>query len=655
VPAHCTWIPALGDLADALTQLNPEMLVCVSSDGTELPTVVAIRKLVAPEVPLVTIRTSITEELIAADIAAGARDAVCFANPARLQAVIDRELRNYRLERALNGTLRSVQDYRRQLETVLTRSNDAIVQIQEGILVEANASWLELMGVTDEATIVGQPIMDFFDEATHPALKGALIGCQQGRWNDHSLKVDALAADGRIVPLEVVLSVGQRDGEACVRIMVPAQKRGDERQLARDLQDAVRRHPRTGLMFRQAMIDALVARMATPVHGGGRFLVSIRPDGYAKIERDVGATASEEFLVTLAQVVHSQMNPQDILGHFGGASLLALIERGTDKDAEAWAERLMEKIGRTVFQVGAKSFRATVTMGLSVVSNTNPDLDGVIADAQEATRRGRQRGGNQLCTLDRSDADTRVQSYDAIWVKHIKAALMENRFRLVQQPIANLQGTDTQMFDVLVRMIDLQGKEVLPSEFMAAAERNDLLKNIDRWVIGAALNFAAKRKPGCLFVRLARGSALDPSLIPWLDAQLKATNVEPRRVCMQIAEEIASQYVQETGRLGRELRARGMRFALDHFGTGRDPIGLMNSLQLDFVKIDGSLMQGLADDEALQERVGKLVEAATKQGISTIAERVENANTMAVLWQLGVQHLQGHFIQTPEEVVMEAR
>jgi EAL domain-containing protein (putative c-di-GMP-specific phosphodiesterase class I) len=80
----------------------------------------------------------------------------------------------------------------------------------------------------------------------------------------------------------------------------------------------------------------------------------------------------------------------------------------------------------------------------------------------------------------------------------------------------------------------------------------------------------------------------------------------------------------------------------------------MKSLPLDFVKIDGSLMQGLTDDEALQARVRTLVDAAASQGISTIAERVENAKTMAVLWQLGVQHMHGRFIQAPEEVVMEA-
>ncbi len=654
IPAHCTWIPGLQDLADALVQINPELLVCVSQDGAELETVARLRDRFAADVPLLLIRPAVDEATIAGDLALGARDSVTFANPARLQSVVERELRAYRLDRALKGTLRSAQDYRKQLESVLTRSNDAIAQVQEGILVDANSSWLELVGVEEASAITGQPIMDFFDDATHPALKGALIACQQGRWSDHTLKVDALMADGSTVPLEITLALGEREGEPCVRLVVPAQKH-DDRQLATELADAVRRNPRTGLLYRQPLFEALGKRLENPVQGGARFLVCIRPDHFPTIERDLGPVGSEDFIQTLCQLVKPQLLPNDLIGHFSGTGLMALIERGTERDAEAWAERLIDRVARYEYVLLGKTIKATITIGLSLVPNVAPRLDSVLIDALDAARRGRQRGGNQLCAFDRSDADTRVQSYDAVWIKHIKAALMENRFRLVQQPVASLQGTDTQMFDVLVRMVDTQGKEVLPAEFMPAAERNDLLKNIDRWVIGAALAVAAKRKPGCLFVRLTRSSALDPTLVPWLDAQIKAAVVDPRRICIQVTEEIAANHLQEIRRLAVALRERQLRFALEHFGAGSDSIGLINTIPLDFLKIDGSLMQGLADDELLQDKVRGLVEAAGNLGIATIAERVEDANTMAVLWQLGMQYLQGYFIQTPEEIVMEVK
>jgi len=654
IPAHCHWFAELQDVPDALAQLTPELLVWIAGDDPQLEALATIRTHAAAELPLICIRADVDEAAIAADFKHGARDTVSFNNPVRLHAVIERELRSFRLERALHGTLRSAQDYRRQLETVLLKSNDAIVQIQEGILVEANASWLELVGVEDADAILGQPIMDFFDEENHPALKGALIACQQGRWSDHTLRVNTIVADGSSVPLELVLALGEREGEPCVRLIVPARRR-DERQLETDLADAVRRNPRTGLLLRQPLLEALTKRLGTSLQGGGRYLAVIRPDKFAQLERDLGVGASDEFLVELASMVRTQCGPNDIAGHLSGPALLVMFERGNSRDAEAWTEQVAEHVAKHIFHVGDKSVRATITAGISVVPAEGNDLDAAIVEALDAARKGRQRGGNQSCLVEKADEDTRVQSYDAVWVKHIRAALMDNRFRLVQQPVATLVGGDSQMFDVLVRMIDAQGKDVLPSEFMPAAERNDLVKNIDRWVVAAAFSFAVQRKPGCLFVRLSRGSAIDPSLLAWLDVQLQVSKVNPERICIQVTEDIAAKNVQEISRLANGLRERSLRFALDHFGVGRDSTSLIEGLPLDFLTIDGSLMQGLPSNPELQHKVRAIVDQATKRGIETIAERVEDANTMAVLWQLGVQYLQGYFINAPEEVVIEAR
>src|SRR6185437_1504375 len=292
--------------------------------------------------------------------------------------------------------------------------------------------------------------------------------------------------------------------------------------------------------------------------------------------------------------------------------------------------------------------------GIGVVPLAKPDLNSAVLDALEALRRGREQGGNQMATVDRADNDTRVQAYDQIWVKHIKAALMENRFRLNQQPIAALGSGSIKMFDVAIRMLDNQGKEILPSEFLPAASRNDLLKNIDRWVIGAALSFASKRKPELLFVRLSRDSAFDSSLLKWLEQQLKATAAPASRLCLQITEEVAAKYLQQTQEVVKELRSRGLRFALEHFGTGRDPQALLANLQIDYIKIDGSLMQGLAASPELQQRVREIVQLATKRGVQTVAEHVEDANTMAVIWQLGVQYIQGYFVHAPEEVILKS-
>jgi diguanylate cyclase (GGDEF)-like protein/PAS domain S-box-containing protein len=649
-PVHCTWIPSLRDLGDALAQINPELLLFVDHGGEELSATASIRDQVAPSVPLLVVAEHVDETRIAQAMQEGARDIVSISHEARLQSVMGRELRAFRLERALESTLKTARDTRRQLETVLQRSNDAIAQVQEGIVVDTNASWLELFGFERNA-IVGQPIMDVFDESTHAALKGALAACLQGRWSDHTLNVNGYFADGSRRTIELLLTLGEHEGEPCVRLVVPARQR-DERRIAEELEDAIKRDSSTGMLHRRPLLDAVNERLATPVPGGLRYFAVLKPDKFAAVEREVGVIPSEEVLVEFTKLVREQLNANDIAGRLGGVSLLVLLERGNERDVEAWSEQLVARVAKHVVRVGEKSLSLTCTVGLSVVPTGAANPDAAIADALDACRKAQQRGGSQVATSDRADADTRVQSYDRIWVKHIKAALMENRFRLVQQPIASLQGDDPGMFDVLVRMLDLQGKEVLPGEFLPAAERNDLLKNIDRWVVGASLSFAAQRKPGCLFVRLSRDTIRDGSFLGWIDNQVRASRAEPHLLCFQVTEDIAAGNVTEFQGLASELHARGFRCALERFGSGRDPHSLLASVALNFVKIDGALVQSLTRDAELQQRVRLLVEAAARRKIETIAERVEDANTMAVLWQLGVQYIQGYFVHTPEEVVL---
>jgi len=650
---HCTWISAPQDIPDALEQLNPELLICCPAAGGELTEIAAMRDQMAVMVPLIAVRERVDEAVIGTDMAQGARDTVSLSQPSRLQAVIARELRAFRLERALTSTLRASQDYRSQLEVVLQRSNDAIAQIQEGILVDANAAWLELFGVAEPSALIGTPVMDLFEESTHAALKAALTACLQGRWSNHTLKAGAVLGDGSVAPLELVLALGEYDGEPGVRVIVPAQKR-DDRQLVNE--SAVHCDQGTGLLMRRHLLNALQERLRAPVAGGVRQLVCVRPDSFASIERDLGVLHSEQFLIAFAHIVRSLLGPHDIAGHFGGTTLLLLVERGNSRDVEAWCETLLERVSKHVFtlQPGADGLRATCCIGHSMVSIAHPDLNASVMDALNALRKARTRGAGQIIAIDRVDTDTRVKGYDQVWVKHIKAALMENRFRLVQQPIAALNGGSQKMFDVAIRMLDAQGKEVLPSEFLPAAVRNDLMKNIDRWVLGASLSFAAKTKPDLLFVRLSRDTAFDPSLVQWLELQLRSTQAEPQRICLQITEEVASANIQQTGHLIAAVRAIGVRVALEHFGTGRDSQRLISTLPLDFVKIDGSLMQGIATSPEQQQRVRAIASAAASSKVQTVAERIEDANTMAVVWQLGVQYIQGYFVHAPEEVVLKS-
>jgi multidomain signaling protein FimX len=653
-PVHCTWLPDARDLGDALTQINPEMLVAFIEElGIDLASLMKIKAQSAPGMPVLIMRERVDEAAIADAMALGAQDVVTLANRSRLQSVATRELRAYRLERALSTTLSSAREYREQLQNFLEGSADAITHVQEGIIVDANRAWLELFGYSGDDALTGTPLMDLFEQETHPALKGALVACLQGKWAGHGLKVQALLSDGSNLALELLLTKADYENEPAIRIAIPARHKKDH-DLELQLAGAVKNDASTRFLQQRYLIAAVRERCAHGTKGGVRQFAHVKPDRFIEIQNAIGVLASEDFMAQLAELLRAQLTDTDLCGRFGGNGFLILLERGTARDVETWAENVVKRVNEHTFASEDKTLSATVTVGLGLLSTANPDVGGAITDAVSATRRGRELGGNQMYVVDKSDTDTRVQAYDKIWVKHIKSALMENRFRLVQQPIASLLGEDKGMFDVLVRMLDEQGTEVLPAEFIAAAERNDLMKNIDRWVIGASMSFAANRKAACIFVRVSKDTLLDKSLLAWLDTQLKSLKIEAKRICIQVTEDLANQYVRQTKDLAENLRKLGFRFALEHFGTGRDPLKLLSDVDMNFIKIDGSLMQGLSTNQIQQQRVKGLVEAAKRKGIETVAERVEDANTMAVLWQLGIEFIQGYFVNAPEDVTMSS-
>jgi multidomain signaling protein FimX len=651
-PVHCTWLPDASDLGDALTQLNPEMLIAFIDElSVDLASLMKIKQQSAPGMPVLIVRETVDEAAIAEAMRLGCQDVVTLANRNRLQAVTSRELRAHRLERALSTTVSSAREYRDQLQKFLEGSADAITHVQEGIIVDANKAWLELFGYSENDALTGTPLMDLFEQETHPALKGALVACLQGKWSGHGLKVQALLSDGSTLALELILTRADYENEPAVRIAISAAHKQD-RDLEVQLSDAVKNDATTQFLQQRYVLAAMRERAAQNMKGGVRQVAHLKPDRFVDIQHAIGVASSEDFMAQLAELLRSQLTATDLCGRFGGNGILIMLERGTARDVETWAENVVTRVHDHVFVLEDKTLSATVTVGLGLLPPTNPDVAAAITDAVSATRRGRELGGNQMYVVDKADTDTRVQAYDKIWVKHIKAALMENRFRLVQQPIASLLGEDKGMFDVLVRMLDGQGNEVLPAEFIAAAERNDLMKNIDRWVVGASMSFAANRKASCIFVRLSKDTVLDKSLLAWLDQQLKSLKIEPKRLCMQVTEELANQYVRQTKELAENLHKLGFRFALEHFGTGRDPLKLLNDIEMNFIKVDGSLMQGLSTNQIQQQRVKGLVEAAKRKGIETVAERVEDANTMAVLWQLGIEFIQGYFVNAPEDVTM---
>ncbi len=646
-PVHCQRLNDLPTLIDRLNSQPPEILLFFAGD-TDLDfaaTAAAVAQC-SPPPPLLVVQLLVDEPAIAAAMASGARDVVSLAHRNRLCAVVGRELHAHRLRLALEGVLSSARQYKQELRSLMSGASEAIADVHDGIIVAVNPAWAALLGIDAEEELIGQPFMDLFREADQATLKGALVACLKDKWQeDGVLPVVAYRRDESELPLELRLKRVTVDGDPGVRIIVPADRQPDE--TPEDLlEQAVAKDPSTGFYQRHYFLEHLTERLSSQQAGGIRALAYVRPDHFARVQSDVGLLGTEPLLMRLAELLRELMQPGDLYGRFGGTMFTVLVERGTMTDVQAWANQLRKAVANQVFEVDTQSTSMSCTIGLCEVRPSDQNPGEMLAEAEQACRNGRDQGGNRVVLSDASGITERLRQTDTLWVARIRAALMQNRLRLVHQPVVGLHEEVQGVLDTRVRLIDEQGEPVLPADFIPAAERAHMMKNIDRWVIGASFSFCVAKQPNLVFVRLSRDSVLDDSLLEWLKARAHSTRLKPSQVCFQISEELALQQLKQSKAVAEKLRENGFLFAVDHLGTGRDSTQLLGHLPMQFVKVDGSLMQGLHRDKDLQKKVGEIAARARELKIKTIAERVENANTMAVLWQLGISFVQGNFTQT---------
>ena len=653
--ARCHWIANPNSLADTLSSERVELLILnCDSYADPIRQVVKQKDKYDPEVPVIAMQQQAAEADIEAAMRAGACDLVSMGLKSRLQSVVSRELRALRVERALNSTLQSATEYKRHLKDHMAASASSYALVQEGIFTDVNGAWLQQFKVVDREELIGLPIMDSFEPESRAALKGALVATLAGKWQkDEKLVVKAHIDSGDAEELHLEFRRIDLDDGPSVQIRIAPQLKVAE-EPTKLVHDALQRDPTTLLFHRAQFLERVEKRLKRKPASGTHCLVYVKPDDFRAVRDKVGIIQSEEILAQFADFVRKRMHPRDVAGRFEGTSLMLLLERGSPQDAQVWGQQLIKKLEQTTFEVGETSTHMTCTVGACGASDVFSTFEEFVAATVRAYEQGKAEGGNVSFLEETSNDDTKQREFDAVWSRHLKSALMDNRFRLAQLPIAGLRSDSIQMYDLLVRMLDEQGNSVLPSEFIPAAKRTNMLKNIDRWMLTAAVDFCKRGEADRVFVRLSRQSIMDGSTGPWMEQKLDEDGFDCSRLVVQVPERDAAKHIRQTKALVKQLRRLGIGFALEHYGVDTERFQILDLLKPDYIKIDGELMHTLMTDNSMQAAVRKIVAAAGKREIKTIAERVENANAMAVLFQLGLDFMQGHYVHEPEVILQDA-
>jgi len=651
-----TFAEDLEDISAALDQQQPELMLCAMGlEAVSLEEVATLLKQRDLSVPLIVIAESADEKDVIDAMRQGATDLCSYDQPEHLQLIVKREMSHIKTRQSAQNYQLKFRESEKRARMLMESSHDAIAYVHEGMHIFANSAYLEMFGFGDLEEIEGTPILDMVAPEDHGEFKDFLRNYSKDGAQEGNLETHGLMPDGKTFDAEMEFAPASIDGEPCTQIIIRNQV-GSNAELEKKLKYLSKQDVLTGLFNRQYFMEELGLAVTDALSGSrSAAVIYLVMDNLKQIKDTLGIGAADMVISDIGNLLHKQAVENDIVARFGDHSF-AMLRRDCDSEAiQAVGENLRHVVEEHIADVQDQSVTTTCSIGMSIVAESTPSAHEVISRADLACEVARSSGGNRIHlhnpVVDEKIGKERDQQMHAL----IKDALERDQFQLLYQPIVSLQGDAGGKYEVLLRMLDDEGEYILPTQFLPIAEHTGQITEIDRWVIQNAIRTLTEhRAQGAdtqFFIKISAATLLHGELLQYIGNCLKVTRLPGDALTFEIAEKHAAQHLKHAKAFVKTLRDLHCKTALEHFGAGPNSFQLLKHLPVDFLKIDGSFIHNLASDTDNQAVVRSILATANSMNRQCIAAYVQDAHSLAVLWQSGIQFIQGNFLQEPSEAL----
>ncbi len=374
-------------------------------------------------------------------------------------------------------------------------------------------------------------------------------------------------------------------------------------------------------------------------------------DQFKIINDTCGHVAGDELLKQLSAHLRAQVREGDTLARLGGDEFGVLLENCRLDRAREVANKLLQTVTSFVFSWQSRTFAIGVSIGMVIIDENSLNVESIMSAADMACYAAKDQGRNRIRLYLEDDIDIKRRRGEMQWVSRIKTAIANDQFLLFKQAIVSLGDEESAgcRYEFLLRLKN-EGDIVLPSAFLPAAERFDLMPSIDRWVIENAFSYlkdVGETADGPYFINLSGASLADDSLFEFIREQLDTYQINSSLICFEVTETVAIANLDVTARFIDRCRAEDFLFALDDFGSGFCSFSYLKAIPVDYLKVDGGFVKNMLNDKidcSIVESVNNIGHVA---GLKTIAEFVESQEVMDKLKTIGVDFAQGFNIDRP--------
>lgn len=549
--------------------------------------------------------------------------------------------------------LKREQDEHARLSALLAAMDVGILFVsQDNTVVYSNPAFKRIWMIAHEEQLIGCNPQEVLKASActlvHPEEQAKRM-LRQPRVGEISGALEIQIADGRLVTQQghaVKDVLGRPVGYLWLFVDVTR-----ERQTADQLVYLAERDALTGLYNRRRFNEELARMISEAERNQSRLaLLFFDLDDFKYINDTFGHRAGDATLIRVAGEVAGQVRRNEIFSRIGGDEFAILVPEISDQMLRILAERIIRSIAMVRFQFEGQNLRLTTSLGIAVFPDHADNAEDLIARADTAMYQAKE-SGKSAWRIYRGDLDTSQAMVSRMsWNDRILHALENNLMDLQFQGVYATGDRSLSHFEVLVRMRDKNntGIILMPSQFIPVAEKSGRILEIDRWVLRESIQMLAEVKsiPG-LAVNISGRSFDEPTLPQYIAEQLNQHGVSPKRLLVELTETSAVSDLHDAQRFIEALHQTGCRVCLDDFGTGFSSFAYLKHLQADSVKIDGLFIRNLPRDFDNQLFVKAIVAVARGLHKTTIAECVEDEETLEMLRDFEVDYVQGYYLERP--------
>jgi diguanylate cyclase (GGDEF)-like protein/PAS domain S-box-containing protein len=568
------------------------------------------------------------------------------------------------------GTIWDITERRRAELAVQAEKERAQVTLQsigDAVITTDAAGHIDYLNPVAEAltgwaldAAHGHPVdtvLHVVSDASRDGQESVVMRClREGRVILGSDQAAMLDRGGREIAIQnSAAPIRDRDGRVLGTVVV-FRDVSRERRLRRALSYQATHDALTGLLNRREFEHRLHAALAEtrgerPVEHA---LVYVDLDQFKVVNDTCGHPAGDRLLKQVTTLLQTRVRGTDTLARLGGDEFGILLQECAREQAMKIADGLRQAIHEFRYEWDGQQLQIGASIGIVGIDRGSESVAAVMSAVDVACYAAKDGGRNRVHVYESDNVPARHKEMH--WVSRLQRACDSGRLEIYFQPIVPIGATvDPQPhYELMLRMRDEQGTLIQPIEFIPAAERYNMMPAIDRWVVRHVLATVIGRgqvgEHGTFALNLSGTTLSDPGFLEFLLGELAAVDIRPGSLCFEITETAAIASLSNVVYFMRELRDRGVRFALDDFGSGLSSFSYLKTLPVDFLKIDGQFVENVYCDPVDRSMVEAICQVARAMGIRTIAERVEKQEALDVLAQIGVDYAQGFLIASPQPI-----